>query len=102
MRNRRTARRTTFTVCVITLLLAALTLGATSRATPRQSSGGTQQGVTKDEIKIGIPLVDFDAIKDFVDYDFGDTEAISKILVDDINANGGVGGARPGPSSQKT
>jgi hypothetical protein len=85
--SRRTARRTTFTVCVVTLLLATLTFGATSR-----QSSSSQQGVTKDEIKVGIPLVDFEAIKDFVDYDFGDTEAISKVFVDYINDNGGVGG----------
>ena len=60
------ARRTTFTVCVVTLLLAALTFGATSR---QSSAPAPTQGVTKDEIKLGIPLVDFDAIKDFVDYD---------------------------------
>jgi ABC-type branched-subunit amino acid transport system substrate-binding protein len=89
MRIRRGTRRTTFVVCVVTLLLAALTFGATSR---QSSSGSTQQGVTKDTIKIGVPLVDFDSIKDFVDYDFGDTEGISKILVDDINKNGGVDG----------
>src|SRR4029078_6565723 len=88
-RNSRAVRRTSFTVCVVTLLLAGLTFGATSRSTSRQSSS-SQQGVTKDEIKIGIPLVDFDAIKDFVDYEFGDTEAISKVFVDDINKNGGV------------
>src|SRR4029079_16056750 len=96
MGNRRGARRTTFAVCVITLMLAALTFGAT----PRQSSGG-QQGVTKDEIKIGIPLVDFDAIKDFVDYEFGDTEAISKVFVDDINKNGGINGRKLVPVSKK-
>ena len=83
-------RRTTFTVCVVTLLLAALTFGATSR----QSSGSDAQGVTKDSIKVGIPLVDFDAIKDFVDYDFGDTEAISKVFVDYINDNGGIDGRK--------
>ena len=33
------------------------------------SSGEQPQGVTKDSIKVGIPLVDFTAIKDFVDYD---------------------------------
>jgi ABC-type branched-subunit amino acid transport system substrate-binding protein len=87
MGYRRTARRTTFAVCVVTLLLAALTFGATSR-----QSSSSQQGVTKDEIKVGIPLVDFEAIKDFVDYDFGDTEAISKVFVDYINDNGGING----------
>ena len=87
-RNPRAVRRTTFTVCVVTLLLAALTFGATSR----QSSSSDTQGVTKDSIKVGIPLVDFDAIKDFVDYEFGDTEAISKVFVDYINKNGGIDG----------
>src|SRR5690349_1896450 len=63
MGNRRALRRTSFTVCVVTLLLAALTFGATSRSTSRstsrQSSSDTTQGVTKDSIKVGIPLVDF-------------------------------------------
>src|SRR5215207_1310070 len=95
--NRRAARRTTFTVCVITLLLAASTLGATSR----QSSSDSTQGVTKDEIKVGIPLVDFDSIKDFVDYEFGDTEAISKVFVDDINKNGGINGRKLVPVYKK-
>src|SRR4051812_11133006 len=93
------ARRTTFTVCVVTLLLAALTFGATSRSTPRQSS--SQQGVTKGEIKVGIPLVDFEAIKDFVDYEFGDTEAISKVFVDYINDNGGISGRKLVPVYKK-
>lgn len=99
MSKRRTARRTTFTVCVVTLLLATLTFGATSR----QSSSGssTQQGVTKDTIKIGIPLVDFDAIKDYIDYTFGDTEAISKTFVDNINKNGGINGRKIVPVYRK-
>ncbi len=96
-RNPRALRRTTFTVCVVTLLLATLTFGATSR----QSSSSSQQGVTKDEIKIGVPLVDFDAIKDFVDYEFGDTEAISKVFVDDINKNGGINGRKLVPVYKK-
>ncbi|MGZ7087823.1 MAG: ABC transporter substrate-binding protein, partial [Ilumatobacteraceae bacterium] len=96
--NRRTARRTTLTISVVTLLLAALTFGATSR---QSSSGSTQQGVTKDTIKVGIPLVDFDAIKDFVDYTFGDTEAISKTFVDNINKNGGINGRKIVPVYRK-
>src|SRR6185437_6896629 len=61
MGTRRTARRSTLVVCVVTLLLAALTFGATSRqssssTTQQNSSSTTQQGVTKDSIKIGIPL----------------------------------------------
>jgi ABC-type branched-subunit amino acid transport system substrate-binding protein len=98
MGNRRRIRLTTFTICVVTLLLATLTFGATSR---QSDSGGSQQGVTKDEIKVGIPLVDFDAIKDFVDYEFGDTEAISKVFVDDINKNGGINGRKLVPVYKK-
>ena len=97
MAGARNVRRSVISAFVVTLLLAALTLGATSRA----SSSGTTQGVTKDEIKIGIPLVDFDAIKDFVDYDFGDTEAISKVFVDSINKNGGIDGRKLVPVYKK-
>jgi branched-chain amino acid transport system substrate-binding protein len=97
MGTRRTVRRTTFTVCVVTLLLATLTFGATSR----QSNASGSQGVTKDEIKVGIPLVDFDAIKDFVDYEFGDTQAISKVFVDYINDNGGINGRKIVPVYKK-
>jgi branched-chain amino acid transport system substrate-binding protein len=85
------------TICVVTLLLAALTFGATSRA----SSSEPAQGVEKDSIKVGIPIIDFDAIKDFVDYEFGDTEAISKVFVDNINKNGGVGGRKLVPVYKK-
>jgi ABC-type branched-subunit amino acid transport system substrate-binding protein len=99
MGMRRNTRRTTVTVCVITMLLAALTFGATSRQS--SSSGSSQQGVTKDTIKIGIPLVDFSAIKDYIDYDFGDTEAISKVFVDDINKNGGINGRKIVPVYKK-
>jgi len=98
MNKKRTARRTTFIVCVITLLLAALTLGATSR---QSSSGSSQQGVTKDTIKIGIPLVDFTSIKDYIDYTFGDTEAISKVFVDNINKTGGINGRKLVPVYKK-
>ncbi len=66
----------------------------------RPAAGGTQ-GVTKDEIKIGIPLIDFNAIKDFVDYSFGDTEAISKVFVDYINKNGGIDGRKLVPFYKK-
>jgi ABC-type branched-subunit amino acid transport system substrate-binding protein len=86
-----TKRRTTLTICVVTLLLAALTFGATTRGT---SSSTNTQGVTKDSIKVGIPIIEFDAIKDFVDYTFGDPEATSKIFVDYINKNGGINGRK--------
>jgi ABC-type branched-subunit amino acid transport system substrate-binding protein len=84
-------------VCIVTLVLAALTFNAT----PTQSSSNSTQGVTKDTIKVGIPLVDFSSIKDFIDYTFGDTEAISKVFVDDINKNGGINGRKIVPVYKK-
>ena len=89
MKTTRSTRRSTLAVCVITLLLAALTFGATSRA-----SSGSTQGVTKDEIKVGIAIIQFSAIADFVDYTFGDTEAVSRVFVDYINDNGGINGRK--------
>ena len=40
-------------------------------------------------------------IKDFVDYEFGDTEAISKVFVDYINDNGGINGRKIVPVYKK-
>src|ERR1700730_2943462 len=77
MRTTGPTGRSAFAVCVVTLLLAALTFGATGRA-----SSDTTQGVTKDSVKVGIALIDFTAIKDFVDYTFGDTKAIAQTFVD--------------------
>src|SRR3954454_21678910 len=89
METTRTIRRSTLAVCVVTLLLAALTFGATRRATT-----DTTQGVTKDSIKVGIALIDFSAIKDFVHYKFGDTKRAPQIVVDDINKNGALDGRK--------
>jgi ABC-type branched-subunit amino acid transport system substrate-binding protein len=102
MGTTRTARRSTLVVCLVTLLLSALTFGATSRQSSSTSSSSTNtQGVTKDTIKIGIPLIDWSSIAPFVDYTFGDTEAISKVFVDDINKNGGINGRQIVPVYKK-
>jgi ABC-type branched-subunit amino acid transport system substrate-binding protein len=90
MGTTRIIRRSTLTISIVTLLLAALTLGATSRA----SSSGAAPGVTKDSIKVGIALIQFSAIADFVDYKFGDTKKIAQIFVDNINQNGGINGRK--------
>jgi ABC-type branched-subunit amino acid transport system substrate-binding protein len=97
MGNVRITHRSTLTIFIITLLLAALTLGATSRGA---SSGGAQ-GVTKDSIKIGIPIIDFSAIADYIDYTFGDPEAVSKVFVDAINKDGGIDGRKIIPVYKK-
>lgn len=48
------------------------------------------RGVTADTIRIGVPYVDLEAIRDVVDLDHGDYAAAYQAVVDDINANGGV------------
>lgn len=50
------------------------------------------RGVTAESIKVGIVMVDYEAIKDFVDFHRGDQQAIAQVFVDCINAAGGVGG----------
>jgi ABC-type branched-subunit amino acid transport system substrate-binding protein len=97
MAGTRKFRRSTMSVCGVALLLAALTFGATARA----SSSATTQGVTKDSVKVGIALVDFSAIKDFVDYTFGDTQKIAQTFVDYINTNGGINGRKIIPVFKK-
>ncbi len=59
-----------------------------------QQLGSTGQGVTKDSIKVGIALVDYTAIKDFVDYNHGDQKPVAQSYVDYINKNGGIDGRK--------
>jgi hypothetical protein len=49
-------------------------------------------GVSADSIKLGIAIIDYAAIADFVDFTRGDQQATAQIFVDYINENGGVGG----------
>lgn len=71
-------------------------------ATGTTAGGGGERtdsfrGVTADAIKVGIVLVDYDAIAFAVDFNRGDQEAIARVFVDAINAQGGVGGRRIEP-----
>jgi len=90
MNTRGSSRRSVWAVSTVTLVLAALAFGATGRA----DSATTTQGVTKDSIKVGIAIVDYDAIKDFVDFNRGDQQKIAQTFVDDINKHGGVDGRK--------
>ena len=80
--------------------------GGAKDTTPTSAASGSSadlgQGVTKDSIKVGIALVDFSAIKDFVDYKFGDTQKIAQVFVDDINKNGGIDGRKIIPCTRST
>jgi hypothetical protein len=66
--------------------------------------GGTADGTddanvdpTPNPLRIGIVMVDYEAIKDFVDFHRGDQEATAQIFVDSINENGGIGGRQIEP-----
>jgi hypothetical protein len=50
------------------------------------------RGVTADAIKLGVVLIDYECIKDFIDFARGDQQAYYQAVIDDTNANGGVGG----------
>ncbi len=98
---------------ILLAVLAALSLAAGAcggddgadgdgEATGTTAGGGGEltdsfRGVTAEAIKIGIVLVDYDAIAFAVDFNRGDQEAIARVFVDAINAQGGVGGRRIDP-----
>jgi hypothetical protein len=82
----------------------ATTAGATAAtaatATPAPASTAAPaltasfRGVTATSIKIGVVNINYDCIKQFVDYNFGDQQAIDQTFIDDLNAHGGVLGRK--------
>ena len=55
------------------------------------------RGVTATSIKIGVVNINYDCIKQFVDYNFGDQQAIDQTFIDDLNAHGGILGRKVVP-----
>ena len=76
------------------LAVAALTMGAASGGAKLKDLG---HGVEADKIKLGIAAVDYEVIKDHVDFERGDQEKTAMVFVDYINENGGVGGRQIEP-----
>jgi hypothetical protein len=60
----------------------------------RAESVGTGQGVTPSTIKLGLVQVNYDCIKDFVDFNRGDQKQTYQIFVDDLNKHGGILGRK--------
>jgi ABC-type branched-subunit amino acid transport system substrate-binding protein len=95
------------------LMLAALTLGAcaddpndaggtgSTGGKPSKTTSGeltdSFRGVTAEAIKVGIVIVDYEAIKQFVDFHRGDQQKTAQIFVDWINKSGGIGGRQIEP-----
>ena len=74
---------------------------STTPSSGAAASGDLGTGVTNDTIKLGIAIVDYDAIKDFVDFTRGDQQKTAQVFVDYINKNGGVGGRKIVPVYKK-
>src|SRR3954452_3787181 len=49
-------------------------------------------GVTDKDIKVGVAMVDFEPIKQFVDFNHGDEQATTQVFVDAMNKAGGING----------
>ncbi len=74
------------------LVVAALTLGASG-----SKLKDLGDGVSADKVKVGIAIIDYDSIADFVDFARGDQLKTAQVFVDYINKNGGIDGRQIDP-----
>jgi hypothetical protein len=85
-------RRSLATVVAVVVLVAGLTVGASTASTPTAANG-----VTKDEIKIGITYPDLEAIRSVTNTNHGDYEKSYRAVIDDLNKKGGINGRKVVP-----
>jgi ABC-type branched-subunit amino acid transport system substrate-binding protein len=96
---------TALVVCVSIVTLAACSSSdkkssaSTTTTSGSSSSGSTKLGVgvTPTAIKLGVALVDFDCVKNFVDEIRVDQDKAYQAYIDDINAKGGIAGRKIEP-----
>jgi hypothetical protein len=77
-----------------TTVAPATTAAPVTSATTAAPLTASFRGVTATTIKIGFAQIDFNCIKQYIDYNFGDQPAISQVFVNDINAHGGILGRK--------
>ena len=82
-------RRSLATVVAVVVLVGGLTVGASTASTPTAANG-----VTKDEIKIGITYPDLEAIRSVTNTNHGDYEKSYRVVIDDLNKKGGINGRK--------
>jgi ABC-type branched-subunit amino acid transport system substrate-binding protein len=66
--------------------------GATTSSTPKDTS--LDKGVTPTQIKLGVMMIDFSCIEQFVDAVEPEQQRAYQVYVDDINAKGGINGRK--------
>jgi ABC-type branched-subunit amino acid transport system substrate-binding protein len=84
-------RRSLATIVAVVGLVTAATVATSGAATPAATRAATD-GVTKDEIKIGITYPDLEAIRSVTNTDHGDYEKAYQAVIDDLNKKGGIDG----------
>jgi hypothetical protein len=103
----RSHRRTIGTIALgLSLALGLAACGSDSDTTADGGSSGDAAtttiaqstepgvGVTDDEIKIGVVMVDFEVIKDHIDFNRGDQKAVWEAMIADMNKKGGIAGRK--------
>jgi len=69
--------------------------GSSSTTAPRAvQSTALGVGVTPTEIKLGVALIDFNCVKDFVDSIRINQDQVYQSFIDDVNAKGGINGRK--------
>jgi hypothetical protein len=84
---------------LVVLAVAVGAAGSAGAANPPLKDLG--HGVTATEIKVGIAIIDYDSIADFVDFARGDQQKTAQVYVDYINNNGGIDGRKIVPFYKK-
>lgn len=68
--------------------------GATSTTVFKPTDTSLGQGVTATTIKVGIVMIDYKCVEQFVDREEPDQQATFQIFVDEINKKGGINGRK--------
>jgi ABC-type branched-subunit amino acid transport system substrate-binding protein len=72
-------------------------LGSSVTTGPPAALTNSFRGVTSTSIKLGVALIDYNCIKQFIDFTRGNQQAIEQSYIDDLNAHGGVLGRKIDP-----
>ena len=82
---------------VVSLSAFSLSPGRRSTAPGGRPAATSARGVTPTTVKVGIALVDYDCIKQFVDSIRVNQQQVYQAFIDDINAKGGINGRKIKP-----